>query len=570
MIQELRTKEFNNRLKRIPFTAKQLLSKSNKMIENLHVVYAMTHVGICGGVKVIFEHANRLKKAGAKVTLVSHFPQPSWFPIEAEYIQVSFDLELAKGIPDCDLIVATYWDHIQASIETGIAPVVYFEQGDFHLFDYETMNFTLKNFIQMQFEIVPFIYTVSNQASELITKIYGREAQCYPNAVDETVFSAEGEKVIGERPYLLMVGGESSAFKGIPDIIAAYEKIKKELDMDLYWITPEQPTEKLKARVTRVFVNPSQKTISNLYRGAALYVCGSSYENFPLPPLEAMACGCPVVTTDNRGSLEYAVHRKNAYICKMKDPDDMAAKIAEVFLNQSIKKDLIKNGLSTAKLYRWETIINDIYEYYRMIASHKICNNQEGNEDWEIVVQPKDFFRKEDYAKFKKLLKATKANLIKVPVIYDVEKIPLLARWEVIAHRKNGGEGLTEHCFAPIKPLNKLELFNFPGYGSFLSKEYEKALEEFQHSYEQTNGKEKEAAARWLILTLLRLQRKQEAKKRLNHLRSQYPHNADFYLLEMMVYEDEEIKKSKQEFIRVLGEATSCPEFFFDVQKLHT
>lgn len=86
------------------------------------------------------------------MTIVAHYVKPAWFPIEADYIQVPFDLELTKGIPDCDLIVATYWDHIQPCIETGIAPVVYFEQGDFHLFDYEKMNQTLKNYIQKQFQ----------------------------------------------------------------------------------------------------------------------------------------------------------------------------------------------------------------------------------------------------------------------------------------------------------------------------------------------------------------------------------------------------------------------------------
>ena len=47
-------------------------------------------------------------------------------------------------------------------------------------------------------------------------------------------------------------------------------------------------------------------------------------------PLEAMACGCPVVTTDNKGALEYAVHQVNALICRMKDSEDMAEKIKEL------------------------------------------------------------------------------------------------------------------------------------------------------------------------------------------------------------------------------------------------
>jgi len=564
LFQELRANEFNKRLARLPYAEKQHLNQARKSKkQQLHIVYAMTLVAISGGVKIILEHANKMTKAGAKVTLVSHFQKPSWFPIEADYIQVPFDLELAKGIPNCDVIVATYWDHIQACIETGIAPVVYFEQGDFHLFDYETMNSTLKNFIHKQFDIVPFVYTVSNQASELIGDVYRREAEVFPNAVDDKIFSVHGEKVIGERPYILMVGGESSSFKRIPDIIEAYEKVKKEVDIDLYWITPEQPSDKMKTSVAKVFVNPPQQMIGNLYRGADLYVCGSSYENFPLPPLEAMACGCPVVTTNNRGSLEYAVHQKNAYICNMKDPEDMAAKILEVVTNEETKEFLITNGLSTAKQYHWDTIIQDIYAYYKQIASHDI----EGmHDDWEMAVQPENFIKPGDYEKFTKFLEVTHADLVKVPVLHEIEKVPRIARWEVMARRKNGEQGLTEYCFCPVNAVNKLQLLNYPGYSSFLVKDYEKALEEFQSQYEQGNAEEKAVAARWMILSLMRLQRKQEAKKRLKSLKKLYPYNADFYLLAMLVTDEENEKDSNLEYLKVLGDAASYPEFFFDIQ----
>lgn len=566
VIQELRSKEFNMRLERVKLANSQKLIQSNKRINQLHIVYAMTHVGISGGVKVILEHANRLHKAGAKVTLVSHFQKPSWFPIEAEYLQIPFELELAKGIPLCDLIVATYWDHIQACIETGIAPVVYFEQGDFHLFDYDSMNPTLKTFIQKQFEVAPFIYTVSHQASKLITKIYGIEAQVFPNAVDETLFTTNGEKEQGDRPYLLMVGGESAKFKGISDIITAYDKVKSEFNMDLYWITPEQPSEAMKKRVTKVFVNPTQQKISNLYRGASLFICGSSYESFSLPTLEAMACGCPVVTTNNAGILEYVVNQENAYICQMKNPDDMAEKIVQVLASQEIQTKLRKNGLQTAQKYHWETIINDILHYYKNIASYNIQSSNDLN-NWEIGVNVEQFLNQEDFEKLKRFLLITHADIVKAPVIYSFEKAPEIARWEVIAHRKNGSEGDTEHCFCPLKPPNKLQLFNLPGYSSFLLREFERALDEFNDLHDQQkNPKEKAVAARWIILTLVRLQRKQEAKKRLKEFISQYTHNSDLYLLNAMLQEEPKIKSSSIESVKLLGDASSFPEFFFHVQ----
>lgn len=566
MIQKLRTNEFDKRLARLPAAKAQLLTPSTKNLERVHIVYAMTHVAVSGGVKVILEHANKLTKAGAKVTLVSHYPKPSWFPIESEYVQVPFDLELAKGIPICDVIVATYWDHIQACIETGIAPVVYFEQGDFHLFDYDSMNRSLKGFIQKQMEIPPFIFTVSNQASKQITKIYGRDARVFPNAVDEGVFTIKGDKEIGEKPYLLMVGAESAKFKGISDIISAYEKVKKDFDMDLYWITPEQPSLAMKEKVAKVFVSPSQQKISSLYRGATLFICGSTYESFSLPTLEAMACGCPVVTTNNTGVLEYAVDQENALICQMKNPVDMAEKIACVLSSEDTQNKLRNKGLMTAQKYNWESSIKELLLFYKEVSSYKVQGQNE-LKDWELTVKAEQFLEEEDYEKLTRYLQVTEADIVKAPVVYTVEKTPSIARWEVIAHRKNSNEGKTEHCFCPLQPFNRLQLFSLPGYSSFLLKDYEKALAEFQYLYEhQENLNEKALTARWIILTLLRLQRKQQAKKQLKEFIKQFPHNTDFHLLNALIHDDAKVKSNSIETVKLLGDAASCPEFFFNVQ----
>lgn len=570
MIQELRNNEFNNRLKRLSFARKQTLRAKRKPADSIHVVYVMTHVGICGGVKVIFEHANRLQKLGAKVTIVSHFSMPTWYPIEVPYTQVPFDLELAKGIPDCDIIVATYWDHIQSCIETGIAPVVYFEQGDFHLFDYSSMNQTLKNFIHQQFIIPQYIYTVSKQASHLINETYGREASVYPNAVDEKIFSMDGEKETGPRPFILMVGGEKATFKGLDDIIQAYEKIKDEYQIDLYWITPDTPSETGKAKVAKYFVNPPQELIGNLYRGATLYVCGSIYENFPLPPLEAMACGCPVVTTCNRGSLEYAVHNQNALICNMKNPEDMAIQIKAILSDPTLKEHLITNGLATASKYKWENIMVEILNYYKNIANYEVLPIH-STDDWDFFIHEEQFINKADYNKLLKFMKSTSADLIQVPIVYDIESELKLAKWEIIANRKNSDKDLVETCYCPILPTNNLQLYNIPAYRSFFKKEYEKALEELLNLYEYEEKMDTKAIyIKWIIITLKRLQRKSEARTKLKDFLQVYPHYADLYYMNHLLSDTDKVDYYSINTIHLLGEATSYPEYLFNVKQLLT
>jgi len=481
MIQELKLKEFNKRLKRLPLAQKQNLVRKEPVdsSENLHVVYVMSHVGVSGGVKIIFEHVKHLKKLGIQVSIVSHFEKPAWYPIEADYVQVPFDMELAKGIPNCEVIVATYWDHIQACIETGIAPVVYFEQGDFHLFEHKTMNATLKKFIQKQYELPEFIYTVSESTAQFIDEIYNREAKVIHNAIDEKIFSDQVAKYNSDNPYLLMIGAESAKFKGIKDIIEAYEPLKDSgLRLDLYWITPEEPSEEMKNKVTKYFVQPNQGTIAQLYRGASVFVSASHYESFSLPPLEAMACGCPVVTTNNKGVLEYAVHEENALISEVKNPEHISSTLKRLLTDKPLRDKIIQNGLITARKYSWDQIMKELLRYYKGISSYKVSPNSRLDE-WDIILREDMFIQKEDIQKFEKFLQYSEADLVQVPVVYDMDGFVRVARWEVVANRKQSMSTNIETCYCPVLPKNHFSILNDKAYRAFYKREYDEALEEF-------------------------------------------------------------------------------------------
>ncbi|QHE54104.1 glycosyltransferase family 4 protein [Pontibacillus sp. HMF3514] len=568
MIQELKLKEFNKRLERLPLAQKQQLIKKNQIdsSENLHVVYVMSHVGVSGGVKVIFEHVNRLKKSGVEVSIVSHFEKPTWYPIEADYIQVPFDLELAKGIPDCQVIVATYWDHIQACVETGIAPVVYFEQGDFHLFEYEKMNATLKKFITKQFELPEFIYTVSESTAQYIEEIYNREAKVIHNAIDETVFSDQVVKYEANNPYLLMVGAESAKFKGIKDIIEAYQIIKDtDLQLDLYWVTPEEPSGEMKSKVTKYFVQPNQDTIAQLYRGASVYVSGSHYESFSLPPLEAMACGCPVVTTNNKGVMEYAVHEENALISEMKSSGDIAENLKVFFKDKSLRENLIQNGLLTARKYSWDQITKEVLHFYKAISKYRVlpkCNLDE----WDMILTENMFLQEEDFMKFEKFIQHSEADLVQVPVVYSMDDSLEVARWEVVASRKQPMNTRLEKCYCPVSPINPLAVLDKKAYQAFYKRNFDEAIDEFTTLLNESEQIRKPIYFRWIILCLYHLQRKYEAKSKLQDWVEQHHNKLSSELDFLSILLDGKKEQSLYEKICLLGDSASYPEFIFNIK----
>ncbi|HHW39452.1 MAG TPA: glycosyltransferase family 4 protein, partial [Bacillales bacterium] len=488
LINSLRQREFQQRLKGRTEADRQSINSINQKKESLHVVYVMTHVGVTGGSKIIFQHANYLNKAGVKVTIVSHFPKPDWYPVDADYIQVPFGVELAKGIPNCDVIVATYWDHIQTCVETGIAPVIYFEQGDFHLYDLKKMNSEIMDFIRRQYEIPEFILTVSNQTAKVIKKVYNREAKVIHNALDLNIFTNEGEKYNHPRPYILMIGSDQTKFKRIEDIINAYEILKSQIsNIDLIWITPNEPSTENKKRVSKVFINPTQKEIAKFYRGALAYVSGSQYESFPLPPLEAMSCGTPVITTDNIGVLEYAIDSYNALIVPVGDIQKFVEKIIIVYQDRDLRQKLIENGLKTSKQFTWENIIIELKKYFTEITNYAVMPRNQ-LKDWEIKLTEDQFNNQDDYEKFLRFLKNTVATEVYVVVVYSLIEGHQTSRWELAAKKKDNREVIIDKCYVKVNGKKPHILPYQDAYQLFVQKKYAGAYDLFKRKYEEQHG----------------------------------------------------------------------------------
>ncbi len=78
------------------------------------------------------------------------------------------------------------------------------------------------------------------------------------------------------------------------------------------------------------FESPSDDKLAELYSSSDLFVFASHIEGYGLPPLEAMACGTPVVTTDCRGVRDFVVDGENAVIVPPKEPEAIASPYIKV------------------------------------------------------------------------------------------------------------------------------------------------------------------------------------------------------------------------------------------------
>jgi glycosyltransferase involved in cell wall biosynthesis len=104
-----------------------------------------------------------------------------------------------------------------------------------------------------------------------------------------------------------------------------------------------------------------------LYSGADLFVFPSLYEGFGLPPLEAMACGTPVVCS-NAGSLPEVVGQAAIMV----DPHDMvglAEAMQRVLANPDLRHELREKGLARAQGFTWERCARETLAVYQKVAT---------------------------------------------------------------------------------------------------------------------------------------------------------------------------------------------------------
>lgn len=95
-----------------------------------------------------------------------------------------------------------------------------------------------------------------------------------------------------------------------------------------------------------------------LYGGAACFLWASLYEGFGLPPLEAMACGTPVVSSDRAAMPE--VLGEAAMLVDPTDPRAMSDALRAVLSDQPLRERLRAAGLERARCFSWETAAREM------------------------------------------------------------------------------------------------------------------------------------------------------------------------------------------------------------------
>ena len=107
----------------------------------------------------------------------------------------------------------------------------------------------------------------------------------------------------------------------------------------------------------------ADKDLPFIYNLAEVFIFPSFYEGFGLPPLEAMACGLPVITTPALGE----VAEEAALMVSPHDASGIARGMAEVLENTDLKANLIQKGFKQAEKFSWDKAASETLSLYESV-----------------------------------------------------------------------------------------------------------------------------------------------------------------------------------------------------------
>jgi glycosyltransferase involved in cell wall biosynthesis len=204
---------------------------------------------------------------------------------------------------------------------------------------------------------------------------------------EETGYASEVQRVLDRYrihyPYLLYVG-RTNPHKNIPRLVEAFAVLRGEIQehpvyrhLRLLIIGDEiSRYPALRHAVIQSRVEDSVRflgfvpieTLRVFYQGAAAFVFPSLYEGFGLPPLEAMACGTPVVCSSVSSLPE--VVGDAAEIVNPENVFDIARGMREVLLDAALRDRLVERGFEQARRFSWERTAQQVLDAYEEIGSY--------------------------------------------------------------------------------------------------------------------------------------------------------------------------------------------------------
>ena len=247
----------------------------------------------------------------------------------------------------------------------------------YHLVDATIVNYPRKIYCYFMLKIIKYkkcnIISVSNfTKSELLkyTSIKNEQILVIYNGL-ENIWKSTSNYI--ENNDILLYVGNMKKHKNISLLIKAFNIINKTKKINLYLIGNNNgisnTTLKEINNNNNIFLKDSinKEKLLYYYNSAKIFVFPSNYEGFGFTPIEAMACGCPVIATNTASIPE--ICSNGALYFKKNNLDDLVKKINLIFNDKKIADDLVKKAYRVQKKFLWENTAINTINYLKKLLS---------------------------------------------------------------------------------------------------------------------------------------------------------------------------------------------------------
>lgn len=357
-------------------------SKKDRTNSSIGIILPHISRGPGGGFKVIFEYANFLAGKGYMITLyfMTYNLYSRWikWPFFRKvlgkilYRRYKKWYKLAPQIKSYDLFDKNDVRNHEILIATGVrtalflndlcmnnVKLVYFIQG-FETWEVDkkivcgTYKFPMKKIV------------VSKWLESKVMEHCNDKVIYIPNSIDLSIFNMR-VPIKERKAHTVIFHYRTMECKGSKyaiELINKLENLYPDLETKVVGVT-RRPKELPKS--CKYYRSIAPEEVALLNNMSRIFVCTSLDEGFGLPGLEAMACGCALVTTDYAGGREYAIDGNNALISKPKDVDTMVKNVIKLFEDERLLQFISSNGIDTSKKFGFERsaekfwkVINDL------------------------------------------------------------------------------------------------------------------------------------------------------------------------------------------------------------------
>ncbi len=361
----------------------------------MKITFILPFTRITGGVRAILEHANHLHERGHSVSIVYPlFPLSfgeKWFEIKKKVLQwLRFLGDLKTGnrvrwfavkaklirvpnlseryIPDADIVVVVTWPtayYIQSYHERK-GKKVYFIQH------YEVDDGP-KEMVDATYRLPLYQITKADLTRQLLKEQFNREVLAViPNGVNLSVFYND-RKVFNKTPRILMYYSRNPR-KGAKTGIEALVKVKGRFPKTEYIMYGVRKGKDVPGYVKFV-KSSSDERLRELYGSCDIFVYPSNYEGFGLPPMEAMACKCAVVSTRVGAVPDYTIPGKTALVSPPEKPELLARNIISLLEDKNELKRISMAGYNYIKRFSWEGPTIELERVFESLMNNKKFNS---------------------------------------------------------------------------------------------------------------------------------------------------------------------------------------------------